>query len=123
MILEKIVTFRGDFTASSLQHSLAEADFYVTPATIYNNLKLFESAGIIRRRLVDTNVDTYEYSTHPENHISLVCSRCGRIREAKDVELMKLLNHIRFSTFVMSSFDLYIHGLCAKCRSGGRLKR
>ena len=123
MILGKVVGFRSSFTPSPLLRSLTDDGFHISQATVYNSLRLLETAGIVRKRLVEGGIDTYEYSSGVDNHISLVCSRCGRSKVIKDVEIVKALNLRRFPSFVMNGFDLYIRGLCSKCRSGGRVKK
>lgn len=120
MILDKVVEQRGNFTPSDILQSLSGGGFRLSHGTIYNTLKLFEAAGIVRRRRVEEGIDTYECASRADEHLTLVCSRCGREREIKDSELSKLLRLRRYPSFAMSGFDLYIHGLCTRCRGGGR---
>lgn len=125
-ILGRIVALKNDFTPLSLRQSLADEGFVVSLATVYNSLKLFEAAGIIRRRLVEGKEDTYECAVGSGctvSHINLVCSRCGKTREIKDVEIARSLKLRRYPSFVMDGFDLFVRGLCSKCRSGGRVKK
>lgn len=124
MILGKIVELRGNFTPASLLASLTDSGFRLSHGTVYNSLKLFEAAGVVRRRPVgDDGVETYECASRADEHLTLVCSRCGRSREIKDAELVKLLKLRRYPSFVMSGFDLYIHGLCSRCRGGVRVRK
>lgn len=123
MILGRIVEFRGSFTPAALLASLAENGFHLSQGTVYNSLKLFEAAGVVRRRPADDGVDTYECASRADEHLTLVCSRCGRTKELKDAELVKILKLRRYPSFVMSGFDLYIHGLCSRCRGGGRVRK
>lgn len=122
-ILDKVVEQRGSFTPADILQSLADSGFRLSHGTIYNNLKLFEAAGIVRRRRVEEGAETYECSTRADEHLTLVCSRCGREREIKDAELTRLLKLRHYPSFAMSGFDLYIHGLCSRCRGGGRVRK
>ncbi|MCM1076048.1 MAG: transcriptional repressor [Bacteroides sp.] len=123
MILGRIVEIRGSFTPMQLLGSLTDNGFHLSQGTVYNALKLFVAAGIVRRRRTDDGVETFEMSSRDDEHLTLVCSRCGRIRELKDAELAKILKLKRYPSFVMSGFDLYIHGLCSRCRGGGRVRK
>lgn len=123
-LIRFIVELRKPFTPSFLLDSIAETGFHLSHGTIYNSLKLFESAGVVRRRGRTKNgVEIYECASHEDEHLTLVCSRCGRAREVKDLEISKFLKLYKFQTFVTSGFDLYIHGQCSRCRSGGRVKK
>jgi len=123
MILGKIVGLKRDFTPASLWKILTDDGFRISQATVYNSLKLFEAAGIVRRRRVDGQADVYECAANVDRHIALVCSRCGRVREIKDAEIGRILSLRHFPQFVMDGFNLCIHGQCSKCRSGGRMKK
>lgn len=123
MLVGRIAGMRGSFTPSDLWQSVISEGLNLSQATIYNSLRLFEAAGVVRRRRTDDGVEAFECSTREDEHLTLVCSRCGRTREVKDIELARLLKLRRYPSFVMSGFDLYIHGLCSRCRGGGRIKR
>ena len=122
-ILDSVVEMRGSFTPADLLQSLTESGFRLSQATVYNTLKLFEAAGIVRRRRTEDGVEIYECASRADEHLTLVCSRCGRSTEFRDTELAKLLTLRRYSSFVMTGFDLYIHGLCSRCRGGGRVRK
>ena len=123
MLLGRVMEMRGSFTPGRLLESLTESVFRLSQGTVYNTLKLFESAGIVRRRRTAEGVETYECASLDDEHLTLVCSRCGRSREVKDAELAKLLKLRRYPSFIMNGFDLYIHGLCSRCRGGGRVRK
>lgn len=123
MLLGRVAELRGSFTPGKLLESLTESGFRLSQGTVYNTLRLFESAGIVRRRRTAEGVETYEFASQADEHLTLVCSRCGRLREVKDAELAKLLKLRRYPSFVVSGFDLYVHGLCSRCRGGGRVRK
>ena len=114
---------RGSFTPADLLRSLSEKDFRLSQATVYNTLRLLEAAAMVRRRPSADGIDTYECASRVDEHMTLVCSRCGRTRELRDAELAKALKLRRYPSFVISGFDLYIHGLCSRCRGGGRIRK
>ncbi|MDE5989402.1 MAG: transcriptional repressor [Duncaniella sp.] len=122
-ILGAVTDARGPFSPADLFRVISEKDFRLSQATVYNTLKLLEAADVVRRRPTSDGVDTYESTSRVDEHMTLLCSRCGRSRELRDAELTKLLKLRRYPSFVMSGFDLYIHGLCSRCRGGGRSRR
>ena len=77
-------------------------------------------SGGADRRTVSRFMNALRVKT---KHLTLVCSRCGRSREIRDAELFRLLKLRRYPSFVMAGFDLYIHGLCSRCRGGGRIRK
>ncbi len=123
MLLGKVMELRGSFTPAGLLESLTDGGFRLSRGTVYNTLKLFEAAGIVRRLRTAEGVETYECASHCDEHLTLVCTRCRRTREVKDPELAKLLKLRRYPSFVMNGFDLYVHGLCSRCRGGGRVRK
>lgn len=123
MILGKVVEMKGSFSPAQLLDALLGGDFRLSQGTVYNSLKLFDAAGIVRRRRSEDGVEIYECASREDEHLTLVCSRCGRSRELKDAELVRYLKLRRYPSFVMTGFDLYIHGLCSRCRGGGRVRK
>lgn len=123
MILGKVVEMKGSFSSAQLLDALAGGGFRLSQGTVYNSLKLFDSAGIVRRRRSEDGVEIYECASREDEHLTLVCSRCGRSRELRDAELVRHLKLRRYPSFVMTGFDLYIHGLCSRCRGGGRVRK
>lgn len=123
MLLEKVTEMRGCFSPAALMEALADCDFRLSQGTVYNTLRLFEAAGVVRKRPGEHGSEVYECASRVDEHIVLRCSRCGRRREVKDAELVRTLKLRRYPSFVVSGFDLYIHGLCSRCRGGGRVRK
>lgn len=123
MILGKVVEMKDSFSPAQLLDALLGGDFRLSQGTVYNSLKLFDAAGIVRRRRSEDGVEIYECASREDEHLTLVCSRCGRSRELRDAELVRYLKLRRYPSFVMTGFDLYIHGLCSRCRGGGRVRK
>ncbi|MCM1354895.1 MAG: transcriptional repressor [Staphylococcus sp.] len=123
MILHKVMELRGSFTPAALLRSLTDDGLRLSQGTVYNTLKLLETVGIVRKRPSEDGVDTYEAATRADEHLTLVCSRCGKVKELRDAQLVKLLKLRRYPSFTMNGFDLYIHGICSRCRGGGRPKK
>lgn len=123
-ILGKVIASRGHFQVENIHGSLADDGYHVSRATVYNAINLFEACGIVRRlHLNNGGADEYECQDDRSNHLHLICTRCGKVREVKDTDLSRELALKRYPSFIMTGFDLYISGVCTRCRGGGRRKK
>ena len=115
-IFECICRFAGHFDMYSLQEKLEEANFHVSRATLYNTLDVLEDGGlIVRHQLMNQSVQ-YELRMLAETHSHLICTKCGAIRELKDMTLKKDIGALKISRFTPEYHALYIYGLCSKCK-------
>lgn len=122
-ILRKILDLKSRFSVDDVLDSLIKDAFHISRATVYNTFNLFEKCGLIRRLPLTQGADEYEYVDEQSGHVHLVCTKCGRTRDVRDADLSKLLSHKRFSSFIMTGFDLYISGICMKCKENGKTKK
>ncbi len=122
-ILGKVMGCQGHFVVEDIYVSLSGDGYHVSRATVYNTIGLLEACGIVRKLHLNSGADEYECVDERSGHLHLVCTRCGKVREVKDVELSRMLALKRYPSFVMTGFDLCISGTCTKCRGGGRRKK
>ena len=111
-------------SASSVRHLTAE-DVYkkllaenldVGLATVYRVLTQFETAGLLVRRHLGTDLATYELE-NGEHHDHIVCVRCGKIEEFVDPEIESRQKTIAEKLgFELQGHSLSLYGLCAECR-------
>lgn len=83
---------------------------------IYRMLAHFEQAGIVERRLFDSDKAVYELSTKPR-HDHFVCVNCGKLIEFNDA-LIDLRLGLVAERYGMSidHHSLSIYGHCTDCR-------
>lgn len=86
-------------------------------ATIYRNLSLMESLGIINTVDLGEGFKRYELN-HPEGHKHhVICRSCGKIEDIEECGLknieMKIAQKIGFK---IEKHRLEFFGLCALCR-------
>lgn len=94
----------------------------ISRATVYNNLKLFENAGLVRRIFVGGQV-LYERTDRKEGTISLVCGGCGKAVAMTDARVMRMIGEMRTRRFVASGWSLNVYGLCGKCSAALKRKQ
>ena len=76
-ILDKIYTMNEHFDAESLFDLMAQTEYRVSRATIYNTIELLTDAGLIRKHQFGSNPAQYEKSYNSANHHHLICTQCG----------------------------------------------
>lgn len=83
----------------------------ISKATVYNNLKLFSSKGIINEINVDNTEVHYEINSKP--HVHFICKECNRIF---DVDLVSLeYDGTVLDGFNIDSQNVYLKGKCREC--------
>lgn len=124
-ILSAALDMKSPFPLEDLEIKLAGTGFRVSKATVYNAMALFAEAGLSRRVRLVGRADCWEMCDPAAGplKVRLVCSRCGKVREVRDQELGRSLSLRRFTSFSPSFFDLYVSGLCNRCRGGGTRAR
>ena len=99
-----------------------KANIGVSRATIYNTVDLLVDAGLIRKHQFGYNPAQYEKSYNMVSHHHLICTKCGKVQEVKDQELLNVLANKKFGKFTTSYYALYVYGLCNRCNQAERKK-
>lgn len=112
-ILRKALELHSHFEVDAL-HGAIEADgYHVSRATVYNTVELLEKAGILKRNVFGQNSAIYE--VHHDNHIHLVCKRCGKIREVESDHIAGEVMGLETEDFTKEGFAITIYGVCSSC--------
>ncbi len=115
-ILDKVFDMTEHFYVESLCTALEGSTYHVSRATVYNTIDLLIDSGLVRRHQFGNQPAQYEKVVGIGNHHHLICTQCGKIKEVKDAELVKILNSRRYPTFHTSYFAIYVYGMCSKCQ-------
>jgi Fur family ferric uptake transcriptional regulator len=95
-------------------------------STVYRNLTLMVSLGLVRSVALHERSRRYEAVTEGAHRHRAVCRRCGRIEsfQTKKCDLSRIENDIRGKLgFSVSDHSLEFFGACAACggkQAGGR---
>lgn len=112
-ILRKALEMDSHFDVDAL-HVAIEADgYHVSRATVYNTVELLEKAGILRKNEFGQNSAIYEVKR--DNHIHLVCKRCGKIREIENNHIAVHVMQLNPENFNPDSFAITVYGVCSDC--------
>lgn len=121
-ILDRIYSMNEHFDVDFLYDLMANSEYRVSRATVYNTIDLLLDAGLVRKHQFGFNPAQYEKSYNIVNHHHLICTKCGKVQEVKDVELGHSLTNKKFSKFVPSYYALYVYGTCNRCMQAERRK-
>ncbi len=96
--------------------------FRISRATVYNNLRLFERAGLVRKVFQDDKI-LYERTDRHKDAILLVCGSCGRTVELNNDKVRRQINGMRTRRFNATGWTLSIYGMCSRCTADLKRKQ
>ncbi len=98
-------------TAEQIYLKMCHESCKVAMATVYNNLNLLYSQGLIRKITVDNSPDHYDKLIR---HDHLICKKCGKI---SDLFLEDLTAKLEKETGIkFDSYDLKLLYICDECK-------
>jgi len=83
----------------------------LSKATIYNSLKLFLEAGLIRAVKIEDNETRYDIITEAHGHFK--CEECGTISNFQ-IDIDSIVTG-ELSGFKVVDRNMYFKGICQKC--------
>ncbi|MDE6637841.1 MAG: transcriptional repressor [Muribaculaceae bacterium] len=112
-ILRKALEMNTHFEVDALHIAIESDGYHVSRATVYNTVELLEKAGILRKNVFGQNSAIYEVNR--DNHIHLVCKRCGKIREIDNAHIAAHVMQLKPDNFTPESFAITLYGICGEC--------
>lgn len=113
-ILEYLISTKSHPTADEIYKAL-ENDFpSMSVATVYNNLRVFRNAGLIKELTYGDASSRFDFVTHDHYHI--ICDECGTIVDFHHPgleEVEHLASHV--TGFKVNSHRLEVYGVCPMC--------
>lgn len=114
-ILRKALEMDSHFEVDALHLAIEQDGYHVSRATVYNTVELLEDAGILRKNVFGQNTSTYEVARN--NHIHMVCRKCGKIKEIVDSHIAAEVMALKTDKFQPHSFSITLFGICSDCRN------
>lgn len=122
-LLEVIYSSEEPVSAEELSQKMADDNrFRISRATVYNNMLLFESAGLVRKVFIDGKV-LFERTDRNRGVIRLICGVCGKDVEMNNDKMRRLISEMRTRRFTVMGWVLTLNGLCAKCSADLKRKQ
>ena len=112
-ILHKALEMNSHFEVDALHAAIENDGYHVSRATVYNTVELLEEAGILRKLSFGHNSSVYEVNR--DNHIHLICKKCGKISDVENPGIVANLMRLKPDAFTPESFDVKIYGICSEC--------
>ena len=96
-------------------------------ATIYRNLKLFESLNIISAVILQDRIIRYGFNKIKDRnqtlHFHMICMTCGEIIDYSYEEMSKLYSKIgKHTKFKVENIKGEFHGYCKKCMDKNKIR-
>ena len=114
---EKILSFlRGTKehpSAHMIYNALYSDNPTLSPATVYNNLKLFEEQGLVIRVANVNGVERYDANT--SDHVHFVCEKCGAVIDIMDADIQGAKKACQVGQAKINSLQIVLHGTCESC--------
>lgn len=116
-LLEKVFSTGDHFYVDVLCEAMELEGYHVSKSTVYAAMQLFLDAGLVRRHQFGNQPAQFERCLPgvTRNHLHLVCSRCGRVREIRENQYARELASRRYPGFTPDCCAIYVYGLCARC--------
>ena len=114
-LLDAIYSAEAPFSAEALSSQMSQKRrMRISRATVYNNLILFEKAGLVRKVFLNDQV-LFERTDKSRGVIRLMCGGCGKVTEMNDDRVRHQIEEMKTRRFNMTGWALNVYGLCSKC--------
>lgn len=114
-LLEAIYSADTAISADELSEEMSRSSrFRISRATVYNNLRLFEDACLIRKVFLNGKV-MYERTDRSKGVIRLICGGCGKTTEMNSDKVRRQIAMMPTRRFNATSWVLNMYGMCSRC--------
>jgi len=113
-ILEYLIEAMNHPTADDIYKALEGKFPNMSVATVYNNLRVFREAGLVKELTYGDSASRFDFVTN--DHYHMICECCGKIVDfhypaLKEVE--QFASHV--TGFKVNSHRLEVYGTCKDC--------
>lgn len=116
-VLDIICHLKSPFTVGEVQKAASEMG--ISRGTVYNSMHVFTEAKLVHclNRQYGQNRDQYELMLKGNNHMQVICLRCGRVSEFREVAIPNIAMARKYYNFIPQHVSVYVYGMCKSCRS------
>jgi Fur family peroxide stress response transcriptional regulator len=113
-ILTFLINSMSHPTADEIYRALSPEFPSMSVATIYNNLRLFVEAGLVRE--LTYGDDSSRFDSDLSDHYHAICKSCGSIVDFEFPPLLEVERAASKETgFVVEGHRMEIYGVCRNC--------
>ncbi|UFJ41298.1 transcriptional repressor [Brevibacillus humidisoli] len=104
-------------TADEIYKALEGKFPNMSVATVYNNLRVFKEAGLVRELTYGDASSRFDANTM-EEHYHIICSKCGDIRDFHYPYLHQIEEDAGKSAgFKVTGHRMEVYGICPDCQN------
>jgi Fur family ferric uptake transcriptional regulator/Fur family peroxide stress response transcriptional regulator len=108
----KIIDKAGHVNIDEIYQDIKEQHPTLSLATIYKNIILMQKNDVIIE--VSMNGEKSKYELKKDDHIHLICQKCGEI---KDTEISQSVHEaLTIENFQLNSSQINLYGFCKSCQ-------
>lgn len=115
-ILEYLIESMSHPTADEIFKALEEKFPNMSVATVYNNLRVFKEAGLVKELTYGDSSSRFDWVT--TDHYHAICEECGKIVDfyypVLD-EVESVAQHV--TGFQVHSHRMEVYGICPSCQA------
>ena len=114
-ILAYLIESMSHPTADEIYKALEKQFPNLSVATVYNNLRLFKEAGLVRELTYGDNSSRFD--ANMSDHYHVICTSCGKIVDFAYPPLTEVeLVAEKVTGFRVKSHRMEVYGLCRECQ-------
>lgn len=114
-ILNYLIESMSHPTADEIYRALEPNFPSMSVATVYNNLKMFIEAGMVRE--LTYGDDSSRFDANVTEHFHVICEKCGKIEDFFYGSLEQVEHEAEQSTgFEVRSLRMELYGVCQTCK-------
>lgn len=114
-ILTYLVESMGHPTADDIYRALEPNFPSMSVATVYNNLKMFIEAGMVRELTYGDNSSRFDANVSDHHHV--ICQSCGKIEDFSYPSLEDVgVRAEKCTGFEVKGLRMELYGLCKSCK-------
>lgn len=114
-ILSYLIKTDSHPTAEGIYEVIRKEVAVTSLATIYNNLNLFASKGLVKK--IKAKDEAIHFDFFMRKHYHVICESCGRIVDLYYPQINQFENYAEEKTgFQIRSHAVEIYGICPQCQ-------
>ena len=113
-IIRYLIASHSHPTADEIYQALSPDFPNISVATIYNNLRVFKSIGIVKELTYGDASSRFDFNTH--NHYHVICEKCGKIVDFHYPQLDEVEQLAHITEFDVTHHRMEIYGICKECK-------
>lgn len=115
-VLTYMISSHEHPSAEKIYQDLRSSYPNMSLATVYNNLKVLIDEGFVEEiKISNDNTTYFDFMGH--DHLNVVCEKCGKIADFKDVEIPDLKREAEEQTgYHITKTQVLMYGVCPDCQ-------